>query len=419
MRSYTLKILLGLMVLALLASCGKGPGAEAISYVETADQLKALSADMSGEMSQQDAKRYLADAKRLLEKQIISAGEDELVIVPVNVAEVQSLTIQEKINYLGNIEGYPSVKVYPKMSDIMKKIYVKNGDFVQKGDVLAKISDMTVRSSVLQAEAGLASAKAQLANLNVEYERLKTLYEQKAVSESQWDQMATQKEVAAYGVKQAEAAYEMSQTQLGFTEITASITGYVSDLMYEEGSMATPQMAFVSIHNVDTLSVKVSITDADLARAHVGQKALVSVNTYPGVLFEGYVENISPVVNPATRTADVEILIPNKDHKLTAGMFARVSIIVGEKENVLVIDKAIADTQTERVQSGGGMRNAVTVKTYSCYIIKGDVAKRVDLKTGIESETQIEVVSGLEAGDLLVTMGQSNLSDSSMVRIVK
>lgn len=419
MRSYTSKIILGLMVAALLASCGKGPGTEKISYVETADQLKALSADMSAEMSQQDAKRYLAQVKRLLEKQIISAGEDELIIVPVNVAEVQSLTIQEKINYLGNMEGYPSVKVYPKMSDIMKKVYVKNGDFVQKGDVLAKISDMTVRSSVLQAEAGLASAKAQLANLDVEYERLKSLYEQKAVSESQWDQMATQKKVAEYGVKQAAAAYEMSQTQLGFTEITAPITGYVSDLMYEEGGMATPQMAFASIHNVDTLSVKVSITDADLARAHVDQKALITVNTYPGVLFEGYVENISPVVNPATRTADVEILIPNKDRKLTAGMFARVAIIVGEKENVLVIDKAIADTQTERVQNGGGMRDAVTVKTYSCYVVKNDVANRVNLTTGIESETQIEVISGLEAGDLLVTMGQNNLSDSSMVRIVK
>lgn len=419
MRSYIKTIFAGLLVLTLLASCGARPGSEPVAYKKTAEEVKALSASVSQDMSEQDAKRFLADIKHLLEKQISANGEDELVIVPVNVTEVAPKTIRETINYLGNMEGYPSVKVYAKMSDVLTDVYVQNGDHVKKGDILARISDMTVKNSVLQAEAALASAKAQYANMMVEYDRLKTLYDQQAVSESQWDQMVTQKDVTEYGVKQAQAAYDMALTQKGFTEITAPVSGVVSGIVSRVGDMASPQMPFASVHNIDTLSVDVSVTDADLADVHAGQDATISVNTYPGEYFDGVVKTISPVVDPMTRTALVEILVPNPENKLTAGMFARVAIIVNEKENTLVIDKALAETQTERIQGLNGLRDAKTMRYYSCYVVENDIARKVSLTTGIETETEIEILSGLNKGDLIVTMGQNNLSDSAMVRIVE
>jgi RND family efflux transporter MFP subunit len=320
---------------------------------------------------------------------------------------------------LGDITGDPSVVVYPKLTDLITSVKVENGDYVKKGAVLGTISDETVRSSVAQAEAAYISAKSQVANVNVEYERTKKLYDAKAISDSQWDQVVTQKDVAEAGLKQAKAALDMAKTQLGYATITAPISGYVSSLAYQVGDMSTPQKPFVTVNQIKTVKLNINVTEYDLAYLAVGQRTEISVNTYPDEIFNGKVETVSPVIDPMTRTARVEIVADNADGRLKPGMFARINIITHERDHALTIDKAAVNMQTGLKAVSDNLRDDKVVETYSCFIVRDDVALEVPIQIGIQSKTKYEVTGGLNAGDLVVVMGQNNLNDSTMVNIVK
>ena len=418
----TFKILSFLMIISLvLVSCG-APGAKPevlIDYSKTANNIRTLTNELDENASDVDIRRYLAKVQKALQPVSESKGNNGLTIVPVNVEAVTSESITQKVEYLGNINGDPSVIVYPKLTDLITDVYVENGDYVKKGHVLGTISDATVRASKAQAEAAYLSAKSQVANVKVEYERMKNLYEAKAISDSQWDQLLTQKEVAEAGLKQAEAALDMAKTQLSYAKITAPISGYVSNVVYEIGDMSTPQKPFATVHQISTVQTKVSVTEKDLGHIQVGQRAEISVEAYPSDVFAGTVVNVSPVIDPASRTALVEIKSDNEDMRLKPGMFARVAILTNELENVLTVDKAATKKQTVLKRFGDSVRDEKVVETYSCFIVRDGVALEMPIEIGVESKTKFEVTSGLSEGDLVVVMGQNNLSDSTLVTIVE
>jgi len=416
------KFLTFLMILAfVLVSCG-APGAKTdavIDYSKTASNIRSLTDELDENANDMQIRRYLAKVQKALQPVSESKSKNGLTIVPVNVQAIEAGSITQKIEYLGNINGDPSVVVYPKLTDLITDIYVENGDYVKKGQVLGSISDATVRASKAQAEAAYLSAKSQVANVKVEYERMKKLYEANAISDSQWDQLLTQKEVAEAGLKQAEAALDMAKTQLGYAKITAPIAGYVSNVAYEIGDMSTPQKPFATVHQINTVQTKVNVTEKDLGRIKIGQPTEISVEAYPSDVFAGTVVNVSPVIDPMTRTAQVEINSDNADMRLKPGMFARVAILTNELENVLTIDKAATKKQTVLKRFGDSVRDEKVVETYSCFIVRDGVALEMPIEIGVESKTKFEVTSGLSEGDLVVVMGQNNLSDSTMVNIVE
>jgi RND family efflux transporter MFP subunit len=415
-------IIFSLLIIVFLISCGAPGGkskAVAVNYQETVNEIKTLTETLSNDISDVEARRYLSKVQKVLQPAINSGKNNNLTVIPVNVRAVKSESILEKVQYLGDIEGNPSVVLYPKLTDNIIDVLVENGDFVRKGDVLGHINDAMVRISKSQAEAAYYSAKSQVENVNVEYERMRTLFNEKAISQSQWDQVITQRIVAEAGLKQAKAGLEMATTQLGYAAITAPISGYVSNLVYEPGDMATPQKPFASIHQVKTVKIAVNVTESDLGNIKVGQRCEISVNTYPDEVFNGKIGNISPVINPMTRTAEIEVQADNADLRLKPGMFARVAIITNERNNVLTIAKSATNKQTVLQRFGDNLRDERVVETYSCFVVRDGVALQVPIEIGIESKTRYEVVKGLDSGDLVVIMGQNNLSDSTMVNIVK
>lgn len=419
----SLKLITLLMIISLvLVSCGAPggkPAAVAVDYSKTATEIRTLTNELDENASDIDIRRYLAKVQKALQPVSDNNTKNGLTIVPVNIQAVKTESITQKVEYLGNISGDPSVVVYPKLTDLITGIYVENGDYVKKDQVLGTISDATVKTSKSQAEAAYLSAKSQVANVNVEYERMKTLYEAKAISDSQWDQIVTQKEVAEAGLKQAKAALDMADTQLGYARITAPISGYVSNMIYEPGDMSTPQKPFATIHQIKTVQTKISVTERDLGQIKAGQRAEIRVEAYPAEVFNGTVVNVSPVIDPMSRTAQVEIKSDNAGLELKPGMFARVAIVTNELDNVLTIDKAATNKQTVLKRFGDSLRDDKVVETYSCFIVRDGIALEVPIEIGVESKTRYEVTSGLTEGDLVVVMGQNNLSDSTLVNIVE
>ncbi len=422
MNKKSLKLLSFLIIISLvLVSCG-APGAKPatdVDYKKTANEVRTLTNKLSDNATDTEVRRYLAKVNKIMQPAISNQANDDLTIIPVTAKVVKAEYIAQKVQYLGDVSGDPSVVVYPKLTDNITDIYVENGDYVKKGTILAKINDATVRVAKIQANAAYLSAKSQVANVKVEYERMKTLHDAQAISDSQWDQITTQREVAEAGLEQAKAGKEMAETQLDYASVTAPISGYVSNLAYRVGDMSTPQKPFVTVHQTETVKLVINVTEYDLGYLAVGQRTEIRVNTYPGEIFEGKVETVSPVIDPMTRTAKIEILADNQDERLKPGMFARIDIITHEQEKALTIAKAVTSKQTVLKSSGGNFRDDQVVETYSCFIVRDGIALEVPLEIGIESKTKYEVLNGLVAGDLIVVMGQNNLSDSTLVNIVK
>ena len=195
-------ITLFMIISLVLVSCG-APGAKsatAIDYKKTANDVRVLSNELSSDMTDVEARKYLAKVQKALQPATSDKAKDDLTVVPVSTHKAAKEYIAQKVQYLGDVSGDPSVVVYPKLTDIITDINVENGDYVKKGTVLAKIDDATVRASKAQANAAYLSAKSQVANVNVEYDRMNTLYKAKAISDSQWDQLVTQKDVAEAGL---------------------------------------------------------------------------------------------------------------------------------------------------------------------------------------------------------------------------
>ncbi|MDZ7796804.1 MAG: efflux RND transporter periplasmic adaptor subunit [Candidatus Marinimicrobia bacterium] len=319
-------LLLSTAMLFLLSCGGSGKQWESseISYIQTVDDIRELTGNLPDPMNDNEARRYLSKIQKLMIPLESDKVKNDLRVVPVNVRTAEREYIAERVRYLGDIKGDPSIAVYPKLSDIITDIYVQNGDHVQKGDILARIDDAGVRDSKKQAEAGYRSAKSQLENVRSEYERTKALHEDNAISQSQWEQVVTQLEVAKAGLSQAEAVLEMAKTQLSHAILRAPANGYVSGRAYDPGDMATPQKPFASIHDIENVKIAINVTERDLGNIEEGQRAEITVGAYPEEIFEGRISVISPVIDPMTRTANIEIISENKNLRLKPGMFAHV-----------------------------------------------------------------------------------------------
>jgi RND family efflux transporter MFP subunit len=415
------KILPLALLLLFLISCG-GPGRgneAAVNYRQKAREIRSLTSTLPEDIGDDDARRYLTKLQKMMTALESEKAREDLRVVPVNSQTVSRGYIAEKVQYLGDITGDPSVAVYPKISDIFTEIRVENGDRVNKGDILARIDDASVRNSKQQAEAGYRSARSQLANVRAEYERMKKLYENNAVSQSQWDQLTTQLEVAEAGLEQAKASLEMAKTQLSYTVLRSPISGYVSGVAYDTGDMATPQKPFATVHRIGKVKININVTEEDMARLRKGQRSEILVSAYPDTVFSGHITTVSPVIDPMTRTAAVEVKADNPDLLLKPGMFVRVAVIVSERDNAITIPKLAVDQRTVLKRTGDGLRSDRVVKAYSCFIVENGKAREMPLEIGIESKTQYEILSGLRTGDQLVVMGQNNLSDSTLVEIIK
>ncbi|MCL5264375.1 MAG: efflux RND transporter periplasmic adaptor subunit [Chloroflexi bacterium] len=208
-------------------------------------------------------------------------------------------------------------------------------------------------------------------------------------------------DAAAAGVKQAQANIDLVNAQLAETNIVAPVDGVVSDRFLSVGALANPQVPILSIISSD-LEVAVSIEEARAGQIHVGQPVSITVSAYPDSSFAGTISSVSPAVDPRTRTFTAKASIKDQEGKLKAGMFAKVSINLDAKQGVL------AAPQQAVVKNGAD--NTV-------FVVADGKARQQKVELGISDGQNVEVKSGLSAGDKIV-IGPADLKDGDGV-IVK
>ena len=340
-------------------------------------------------------------------------------IYPVQVEKVIRGNIERRIAYLGNLEAYQEVKVYSTIPTRITEINVDINDQVKAGDVLAVVDNIKIKQAVIQAEAGLQSIQAQFENILTEWKRVKKLYQENAVSQSQHDAINAQKEAAEAAVNQTKAGLKSAREQLNDSYIKAPISGIISSRTYNVGDQTSPQMPVFTIVQMDKIKINIDIVEGQVDKTAVGQKAYITVDTYPGEIFTGKVNTIYPTINPMTRTVKCEIVIDNPDSRLKPGGFARVEIVVEQHNDVLLVPKYAIIEKTSLEYLGGEITHTRVKTEKYVFIVKDNVAEMREIDTDITSNNYTEVTSGLEFGDSIVTIGQYDLSDSALVEIVE
>ncbi|MDZ7263503.1 MAG: efflux RND transporter periplasmic adaptor subunit [candidate division KSB1 bacterium] len=345
-----------------------------------------------------------------------SKAKEAEVKIPVEVMTVKLGEVVQSLSYSGDIRAEQEVKVFSKIPDRIERFYVDAGDEVKRGAPIAKVVATTIEQGVRQAEAGLAAARAQEANLRVEFERAQRLTNENAMSPQQFDAIKTQYEAVKAQVEQAEAAVKSAHTQLAEATITAPISGVIGVRYFEAGDMASPAMPLVTVVQMDRVKITFNAAEEDLGKLALGQAARVTVKSYADRSFEGKVIKISPVLDPLTRMAEVEVLIDNPQRLLKPGMYAQVDVITGILKDVLVVPRfaVIENTTLERIEGQDQV-----VKNYYVFVVDSNKAHQKKLDVRYANHKSLAVNSGIAVGNKLVIAGQNNLRDGVAVAIAK
>jgi multidrug efflux pump subunit AcrA (membrane-fusion protein) len=279
------------------------------------------------------------------ERSQIEEVEVKEEIPPVEIQVVKTSPLTESLNLTGDVRGIEEIDVFPKVSGRLVEIKVKEGDRLRKEQPLA-IIDRDVE-----------------------------------------------------GVK-----YEPA-------EVTSPVEGIVGIVYMDKGarvnppdmgpSMGTP---LVGIVNMDTVKVSVNVIEKDLSKIKKGQPAKIKVDAYPEKVFNGKITLVSPTVNPMTRTASVEISIPNLGHQLRPGMFAEAEIIIRKSDDAILVP-------AYAVLEKSDTRKVLTV-------VDGKAMSKL-IELGFDQGDLVEVKDGLAVGDTLIVAGHHKISSGDKVRILE
>ena len=307
---------------------------------------------------------------------------DTVRLVEVAPAEMRALNLSEE--FTAQLEAKVLNNITAQAGGRLKQLLVKVGDRVGAGQAVA-------RMEATQA----AQAQIQLADAKTNFARMDELYKVGGVSKAQWEQ-------AKSAVDQAKLAYGNAAEN---TVLRSPISGFVTAKNYDNGDMTSPQLPVVVIQQIAPVKAVIGVSEQYYSYLKKGAAATLSVDALGEETFSGIVTNIFPTLDPVTHTVSTEIEIANKDLKLRPGMYARVHLDFGTKEALTVPDKAIVR------QAGSGARYV--------YVFSGGKAVYRAVELGQQQGDLYEVVSGLNAGDQVITSAPSNLKNGLSVKLRK
>lgn len=286
---------------------------------------------------------WIAVAAVVLAFIVISvASKGGKYVVNVNSADATTGKIETTITATGEIQPVYKVTVGTQVSGIVEKLYVDYNSTVKKGDLLAELDKSNLREQVKQSKANLSTAQSSKDLAQKSFDRIKRLYENKAATQEEYDQAATNLQQSKNQLISAQSNYENAVTNLKYAEIYSPIDGVILNKEVEEGqtvaaSFSTPTL-FTIANNLTEMQVEANIDEADIGQVKEGQRVVFTVDAFPEDKFTGTVQQLrlNPTVTSNVVTYKVIIAAPNEENKLYPGMTANVSIVVNEQNGVLV-----------------------------------------------------------------------------------
>ena len=302
--------------------------------------------------------------------------------VEVTVARVRS--VPQEMSYASTVEAYAVNNIMPQQGGRIRKINVEVGDYVSKGQVLAEMDRLQLDQLALQIQ-----------NDEIEYQRLKSLYEEGGVSQSDF-------ETAELGYKLRKTNYRNVEEN---TILRSPITGFVTARNFDAGDMFAMSAPLFTVQQVVPVKLLVGISESEYVKVKKGDQVTLTVDALPGRSFSGKVGRLYPTIDAVTRTFKAEVVVNNADKALRPGMYARVTVNFGDRRSVVVPDQCLVK------QEGTGTR--------FIYVLQADgTVSYVPVKTGRHMGTEYEITEGLSDGQTVVVKGQAALKDGVKVNVL-
>ncbi|MBI4402256.1 MAG: efflux RND transporter periplasmic adaptor subunit, partial [Nitrospirae bacterium] len=286
-----------------------------------------------------------------------SARKGRVITVSTVVPVRQDMDV--RLSYTADIQPYQQVNLFSRVDGYIAKLHVDKGDLVKPNQLLVEIDHTDYLHAVNRAKANLAAARADvlrqeanIRNAKLTLNRMQALIKDQFVSQQDLDTAQVNYDVAVAQlesfratVKQMEVALQQAETNLTYSYIRAPFAGYIAERNLDPGAYVTGSTASTStmsrgiltLHEIETVRTLIEVVEKDIPLVKIGQKAEVRAEAYPDRVFAGEVTRVVQALNRATRTMTVEVDLPNHDHALKGGMFARVEVVVGVHPNAIQI----------------------------------------------------------------------------------
>jgi membrane fusion protein (multidrug efflux system) len=325
----------------------------------------------------------------ILQDDLLENASEKQERVKVVQAETVTLgTMSKRINTVGRLRANAMVVIKSEMSGRIVEIPFVEGGEVKEGDVLVKFDDSDLQAELKQAEGELMLRQA-------DFERINTLHGQKIESVKKMDE-------ARASLTISQGKVESAKAKLAKTVIKAPFSGKIGLIDVSKGAFIQAGQELVTL--VDTTSVKVDfkVPEKFVNEVGVGQVADIKVGAFKEQNFQATVEAVDSKVEAESHSISVRATIPNEDNVLKPGLFANVSLIIGEKGQTVQVDEMAVDREGE---------------IEFVWIVNRGTADRVRVLTGARENGKIEIVAGLQEGQIVVTDGQFKLSPGCKVKI--
>jgi membrane fusion protein (multidrug efflux system) len=379
-----------LIVTLLLTSCGdKKKSVEDIIATNNLEQINTKKAQLDIEQ------QTLAAQLRQLEAKIKELDPQEKIPL-ITTFSVEEGLFEHYVELQGNVSTKQNIVIYPEYAGTLLTVYVKEGQNVTKGQVLAKIDDGGLSQQ-------LAQLKIQTALAKTTFERQERLWNQKIGSEIQYLQSK-----ATYEAQQQ--AVNQFQQQIGKTVVRAPFSGTIDDVITDQGSVVAPgQSPLFRIVNLNDMYIETEVPETYISNVSIGKEVLVDFPVL-GKTMNAKVRQTGDFINPANRTFKVEVAIPNTDGNIKPNLTAKLKINDYTNAKAILIPQSIISENAE------GQQYVYNIKNKNEGVAK---AKRVIIKTGKTQGDFIEVLSGLENGNEIIQEGARSVKDNQEVKILE
>jgi len=328
-------------------------------------------------------------------------GEPEKPPPPVSLARVVGLDLVDRIEATGELRAVEHAEIAAEVGGRITEIIIDEGSAVEVGAEVIFIDPERRSLERDSAKARVDEADAQVREARREYKRVNDLRSRKVASQTQLDQAETELKLARSRLLAAQAQSGVMERALRDANVTAPFSGFIARRFVSRGEYVQPGTKLFDLVSLDPIEVEFHVAEVDSGRVALGQTVQVRMAPFPDETFGATVSFVSPTINSRTRTLRVKALVDNRDARLRPGLFARVDLGVSSREGIPMVPE-----------------EAVVQRADGAVAFRIDAENRVErlvIETGVHDAGLIEIVHGLEAGEFVITRGQTWLSDGDLV----
>lgn len=310
--------------------------------------------------------------------------------IPVVAAEAKQQVLTESLSLVGTIAANEYVEVKSEMDGIVQEVLFREGEQVERGQLLVRLDDTKLAASLAESESSFRLSKAN-------FDRAQQLFRDKLISQQEYDQAA-----ATFDVNQA--TLDLKRRQLKDTRIYAPFAGTVGARFFSPGQVISRNTTLTLLVDTDPVKVEFHVPERFLSQVRVGQEIQLAVAAYPERRFSGQVYFVAPGLDPATRTALVKAELPNPGQELRPGMFANLNLALKVRDAAIVIPESALVLAQDRT---------------SVFVIGADATVQPRaVSVGLRMPGRVEITEGLQSGERVVIEGIQKVRPGGKVRDV-